>query len=236
MGQAQTIILEDFEDSTVGYTTSIADDLSDIANRDYFGRIASDTASPPADVTYTGLGGTGYYGIQDTDGANSGNIDQLTLDIFGLNINNYENLQLSFLIAEDDATDGNEDWDTPTSVRFSYQIDGGGFVDVFAVESELGTDGNETNERPLIDTDFNGVGDGAEITNVAMPVIQNLAGTGSVLDIRVSFDFFDTGDEDIAIDNISVMGEFTGVPEPGTAILLAGFIPVAVLRRRRAKS
>ena len=44
--QGDTVFLEDFEDSVVLYTTSEPDDLSDIANSDYFGRI-DDTSGLP---------------------------------------------------------------------------------------------------------------------------------------------------------------------------------------------
>ena len=75
-----TRINEDFEDAIVTYTVNFQDDLSDIANRDYFGRISpNNTGTPPADVTYTNLQGAGYYGVQDADAANSGNVDLIEL-------------------------------------------------------------------------------------------------------------------------------------------------------------
>lgn len=225
-----TIAFEDFEDSTVGYTTSVADDLSDISNRDYFGRIAPDSSTPPVDVSYSNTQGSGYYGVQDADGANSGDIDDITINFTGILIADYTNLTFSAFFAEDNSTDGNEDWDTTSSVRVLYQIDGGGFNNLFAIESELGIDGNQTNEVPRVDTDFNGVGDGVEITDVftqfSFPIPN-----GNTLDIRIEIQDLDTGDEDIAIDNVLIEGDLA-IPEPSTA-LLGSLSLLALLRRRR---
>ncbi|MEL6243663.1 MAG: hypothetical protein AAFY74_20205 [Pseudomonadota bacterium] len=45
----------------------------------------------------------------------------------------------------------------------SYSIDGGAFQTLLVFASEVGLDGNQTNEVPRVDTDFDGVGDGAEL-------------------------------------------------------------------------
>ena len=235
--QADTILLEDFEDSTLTYTVSVPDDVDELGTRDYFGRLHDvDTGLPPVDVSYSNRQGQGFYGVQDTDGTSSGDIDDITLDWTGIDISNHENLNLSWFVAEDDATDGNEDWDTTSSFRILAQIDGGGFFDVFALESELGTDGNETNELVRVDTDFDGTGDGAEITDTFTQFNAALA-NGSTLDIRVEIQDLDTGDEDIAFDNLWLQGDFVGtaVPEPSTfAFLLFGGLGLGLRRRRDA--
>lgn len=238
--QADTILLEDFEDAVFTYTTSVADDLTDIANRDYFGRIAPDTSTPPVDVSYSNPQGSGYYGVQDTDSANSGDIDDITLDWTGINVSNFENLQLSWFVAEDDATDGNEDWDISTSFRILVQHDGGGYVQIFGIESENVADfnnpvgGDQTNEAPRVDTDFNGVGDGAVITDTFTQYLQSLA-NATTLDLRVEFEDFDTGDEDLAFDNFLLTGDMiSAVPEPGSfAFLLVGGAFLGCRRRKR---
>ena len=198
----QTIILfEDFEDATLTYTTNVADDLSDIANENYFGRIDSGV-TVPLDIAYTNVQGSGYYGAQDTDSANSGNIDIVTLEWTGIDISDFTALDLSFFVAEDDATDGNEDWDITSSVRLTVQVDGGGFFPIFAIESSSGSDNNK---EARVDTDFDGIGDGALITDIFTQYSSAIA-DGAVLDIRLTIEDLDTGDEDIAIDNIRVIG------------------------------
>ena len=231
---AGIILLEDFEDSTVSYSSSVADDLSDISSRDYFGRIASDTASPPADVLYNNIQGNGYFGVQDTDGANSGNIDTVTLDWTGISINNFTGLSLSWFVAEDSSSDGEEDWDSTTSFQMLFQIDGGGFQVFFAIESELGTDADFTNEAPHVDTNFNGEGDGTEITDTFTQYSYLIGATGSLLDIKVVFDEFNAGDEDLAFDNLLLSGDIIEVPEPSIfAIFALGMIGLAARRFKK---
>jgi len=183
------------------------------------------------DVSYSGLSGAGYYGVQDTDGATTP-VDAITLDVTGVNITNYDTLELSFLLAEDDATDGNEDWDSTASFRVAVQIDGGGFVDVFAVESEENpsTPGDFTNEAPRVDTDFDGVGDGTPLTDAFTAFTVGIAGTGSLLDLRVTIEDLNAGDEDIALDDLRLTGH--PIPEPASLALL-GLAGVTLLGRSR---
>ena len=229
---AQTdVFFEDFEDSSVIYTTSVADDLSDIAARDYFGRIDS-SSGLPADVSYSNQQGNGFYGVQDTDGTPSGNVDIITLDFAGFDITNFTDLEFSFFIGEDTASDGNEDWDIDSSIRVQAQIDGGGFGNIFAVES---IDAAVGNMAPAVDTNFDGVGDGAAITDVLTQYTVALAdagfGVGDTLDLRFTIQGLDTGDEDIAIDSVRVSG--TAVPEPSSLALLLLVGTATMLRRKR---
>lgn len=228
---ADIIVFEDFEDATVNYTTNVSDDLTDIANKDYFGRIATDTAMPPADVVYNNLQGAGYYGVQDSDHANSGDIDLIQLDFSGIDISNFHNLEFEFMVAEDDAVDGNEDWDTTSSLRVLYQIDGSGYQNLFAIESES-IDGDQTNEAPRVDTDFDGIGDGAFITDTFALFASSIGSTGSTLDLRLIIEDLETGDEDIAIDNITIRGELSAVPEAGAGgIVVLLFVALGYNRR-----
>ena len=216
---AVDILLEDFEDAAITYTPSVADDLSDIGNLDYFGRIAPDTAIPTSagtnGISYANPQGNGYYGFMDADGANSGNVDVVDLDWTGINISGFNNLNLSWYLAEDDSGDGFEDWDIASSFRIAINLDNTGFIDIFRVESELGTDGNATNEKPRVDTLVAGVGDGlgdgTEITN-SFSQFSHLIANGSTLDIRVTIEFLDQGDEDIAFDSLLLTGDSVAVP------------------------
>jgi len=244
--QADMILLEDFEDSTVGYTVNIADDLTDISNLDYFGRVDPDnTVTPPAggNISYSGENpgavgtGNGFYTVHDADGANSGDVDVFELTFSGINTSGFENLVLSWQIAEDDSDDGFEDWDSASSFRVEVD-NGSGFTQIFRVESELGGDGNEVNEVARVDTDNDGVGDGIIITDTYHTFTTGLAGIPALAnagsyDIKFILEFLDAGDEDIALDNVLLTGDSTVIPEPSTFAMFALAIGVLNTRRRR---
>ena len=176
-----------------GYTTSVAE-FSD-GSTDYFTR--TEGSNIAAAVAFANIQGSYYFAAQDIDG--EGATPNQTLIISGVNIAGYTSLEFRVHLAEDD--DGaNQDWDGADYLHFNYQIDGGGFNNLLWVESS-GT----TNTAPLIDTDFNGTGDGTEITNSFSQFLQSITGTGTTIDLEVNFNL-DAGDEDIAIDNIEIWG------------------------------
>ena len=236
---ADTILFEDFEDAAITYSTSVADDLTDIANRDYFGRIASDTASTPADVVYSNMQGTGFFGVQDSDGANSGDVDTIELLWTGVNTASYTNLQLSWMLAEDLAGDGEHDWDASSSLRIEVN-DGSGWVQIFGVEAEDNGDG--FNEMVRVDSNLDGEGDSTPITSSFALFATGVGGAyngGPALtdaasySFRVTIDHLDAGDEDIALDNFLLIGDLVSVPEPCSfGFMLVGLGAIASRRRR----
>ncbi len=185
----------DFEDGTgVGYSTSVTE-FTD-GSGDFW--LRTDGSDFGSFVSYTGQQGTYYFAGMDLDG--EGATLPLTLTVDSIDITGLSNLNFSVLLAEDD--DGsNEDWDLPDYVHFDYQIDGGGFQPLLWIESV--PDGDDFNAVPAIDTDFDGDGDGTEITNTFTEFFANISGTGSTLDIRIEWNL-DSGDEDLAIDNLIV--------------------------------
>lgn len=233
--QADTIYFEDFEDGILaapGYVVNPADDLDEVATEDYWGRISeSSVAWGNNDYTYMNHQGDGFYGASDTDSVNgnSGPTD-ITMDITGINISDFTNMQFSLYLAEDD--DGtNEDWDQTTSLRVLRQIDNGGYVHMIGVESSDNTAGNK---EPAVDLDGDGFGEGAKVTDTFTQYTIDLSAfTGSTMDIRIEFEDFDTSDEDIAFDNLFLEGEFTGVPEPTAFMLFAAGLGLCNIRRRR---
>ena len=110
-------------------------------------------------------------------------------------------LQFSALFAEDDASDGNEDWDGSDYVRVFASLDGGPETQIFGLEN----DGSRFNSAPFVDTDLDGDGEGAEITDTFAEFSAAIPGTGSSLDLRIEV-ALDSGDEDVAIDDVTVRG------------------------------
>ena len=193
------IFTESFETDGNGtrYTTSIPE-FSDGAF-DFFTR--TDGSNIGGAYQVTNGDGSFFFAAQDLDG--EGAASEQTLSFSGIDISGFTNLNFSALFAEDD--DGNnQDWDDPDFVRVEYQIDGGGFENLFAI-AEL-DDGDAFNQEPGVDTDFDGVADGSAITSTFTEFSSAIAGTGTSLDLRFTIDL-DAGDEDIAIDNIQIAGD-----------------------------
>ncbi|MEQ9090991.1 MAG: T9SS type A sorting domain-containing protein, partial [Balneola sp.] len=191
-----TILLEDFEDGTVKYTTSITE-FTD-GGTDYFQRTTSPTG------TFTNVLGSGIFEAQDIDA--EGATLPVTLNINDIDISGYSSLEIRVYLAEDD--DGaNQDWDSGDYLHITGDIDDGATQNLIWIEN----DGTTFNTAPLLDTDFDGTGDGTEITNAFVQFTASISGTGSLLDLAFEFQL-DSGDEDIAIDNIEVVGTATGLP------------------------
>ncbi len=203
-----SILFEDFEDATITYSPNPTDSLADIANNDYYGRVAF--SALPADKVYANQQGSSFYGAHDIDGALPTSTSTITLDWTGVNIAGFTNLDLSWFVAEDDDP-GLEDWDSTDSVRISVQIDGGGFTDVFAIEAEENPIGDQINNAPRVDTDFDGIGDGALITN-SFTQFNTAIADGSTLDIRLTIEQLNAADEDIGFDNLLLQGDVADFP------------------------
>lgn len=195
------LVFEDFEDAVVSYTTSIAE-YSD-GFYDYFTR--TDLSNVGSGVQFANLIGAGIFAAQDVDSEGASLPAYVTFS--DLNVASLDAIYFSAMFAEDD--DGsNQDWDSTDNVYVEYSFDGVTWVPFFGIAN----DGSTFNTAPLIDTDLDGVGDGAEITNVFTPYagvflnngLTNPTGSSSV-SIRFSVNL-NSGDEDIAFDNVLIRG------------------------------
>ena len=225
--RAAVVLTEDFEDATVGYTlrngatNTVIPEASD-GGGDFYGILGIGGISAGGFYQINNIQGSGHFGAMDTDGDTG--VDTVVLLWSGLNINGLVDLEFGGLFAEDD--DGaNQDWDANSSVLVEAQIDGGGFANVFAIAAAGGT-----NTEPRVDTNFDGTGDGTAITDTLTGFTAQIAGTGNLLDLRITIDNLEAGDEDISFDNITI----TGVPEPSSIALVAGLMGLGLVRRRRA--
>ena len=69
-----------------------------------------------------------------------------------------------------------------------------------------------SNAETRIDSDFDGVGDGAAITEAFMELQQSIIGTGSTLVLTITYSNLHYGNEDLAIDNIRIFEGFSASP------------------------
>ena len=219
-----TVLQESFETDGNGtrYSTSIPE-FSD-GTGDFFGRTnLNGTVEDPADLIVGSsyfLSGTDSdfcFAAMDIDAANatgSGGSPIQTLLFDDVDISTYTNLTFAMLVAEDD--DGtNEDWDDGSSFMVEVDIDNSGtFTKILQFEAiALRPDGSTStsNKEPALDTDFDGVGDGTTLS----PSFQEFTaaiGSGSVIDIKLTFTNLKNGDEDIAIDNLRIIDGYVVSP------------------------
>ncbi len=190
---ASYLINLNFENSG-GYSTSIAE-FTD-GTSDYFLRTNGDDIN--SNVEFNNIQGSYYFTAQDIDGDGASIPASITID--GIDISSQGNLEFSIYIAEDD--DGSQqDWDDPDYLHIDYDIDNSGiFTNLIHVEGSGGR-----NTEPKIDTNFDGTGNGTAITNTFTKFTASIPGTGSSLDIKITFNL-GGAQEDIAIDNVQLSG------------------------------
>jgi len=194
---------EDFEVDGAGVTYIIdtpgGTQFSDGAG-DFFTQIPSGTVA--GNYVVTGQNNTGYFAAMDTDGDNPG-LTTITMLFDDVDISGETDLEFRMLLAEDD--DGaNQDWDAGQLFFVEVDIDNSGtFTKVLQIASA-----GPTNTEPGEDSNFDGVWDsvteGPAVTSNFETFVAAIAGTGSVIDIRLTFETMDAGDEDIAIDYLQL--------------------------------
>ena len=195
------LFFEDFETDGNGtrYTTSIPE-FTD-GSFDFFTR--TDGTNIGGTYNINGVEGSSYFAAQDIDG--EGAAASQTLEFNNIDISGFTNLQFSGLFGEDDASDSNEDWDSSDIVTIAVQIDGGGFQTIM----QFANDGTTFNTVPQLDTDLDGVGDGAVLTEDFATFTAAIIGTGSLLDLRITTTL-NAGDEDIAFYSLEITGDAGG--------------------------
>jgi hypothetical protein len=183
-------------ESSGGYTTSDGESTSGIS--DYFIR----TDGSNIDATFSNIQGSYYFAAQDIDAAPTPLLSDIGTILFDdINISGQSNLSFEIFLAEDDASDSNEDWDSNSYLHISYDIDNSGsFTNLIWIESSATT----SNTEPAIDSDFNGIGEGSKVTSSFSAFSNTIIGTGSTIDIKIEIGNLSDGDEDIAIDNLSL--------------------------------
>ena len=188
------LLSEDFESDGNGsrYTTSVAE-FTDTGG-DYFIRTNGSNIS----ATYSGATGS-YFAAQDIDGEVPSANQQLTFSN-PISVTGGSTYTLSLDLAEDD--DGtSQDWDAADYFRVEVSENGGAWNSVFAIESTGGT-----NTEPSQDDNLDGSGDGVNIVTDSFSNFSasfTVGATTTSIEVRLNFNL-DSGDEDIAVDNIEI--------------------------------
>ena len=190
---------EGFESGRDGYITSV-EEFTDGAG-DFFTRTDGSNVGDFYEIA--GIEGTTWFAAMDLDGDGAAPVQTLTIE--DIPVAGFANLSFSGLFAEDD--DGtNQDWDDADYVLVEARLDGGDWLSVLQF---AGIDnGTIFNQEPAVDSDFDGVGDGDALSDVLSRFSAPIAGTGSLLDLRLTL-ALDSGDEDISFDDLTIEGEPT---------------------------
>ena len=197
---------EDFEADGAGsmYILSTTDgaQFSD-GGGDFFTQIPSNSVTGAYAVS--GQNNAGFFAAQDTDGEATGGYS-LTMTFDDVNIATQSSLELHMLVAEDAPSDTNQDWDADSRLTVAVDIDNSGtFTDVLQFAAQ-----GATNTQPALDTTFDGIGDGTALSDVFQTFTAAIAGTGSLMDIRITFEGLYAGDEVVASDFVELYGISSG--------------------------
>jgi len=246
---SQTLIFEDFEDSTVGYIlkdesnggTVFNEDITEATVEDYFGRIRLSNLANPNTLNFSAFNGSSFFGANDYDGAAS---YPTTRDIVSINWNNITvptstTIKISSLIAEGDSDDGLEDWDVydgmraASIVRIQYSFNNINWFDVFSIVGDNTVVGlaEQTNAAPVLDSNNDNIGDVPKV--VINETFANFEGTfetggNTNVHIRIYMENLTGGDEDIAFDDFKVeVAAPTDVTPPTVSSITVNGSPTA---------
>jgi hypothetical protein len=191
-----TLFQDSFETGSPDTSATMSEMCTD-GGGDFF--TVTDGTNIGTNYSVTGADGTYWLAAQDTDGTPECNSDVQTIEYNNIDISTGTNMTLAFIAAEDD--DGtNQDWDADTLVYFETDIDNSGtYTKVFQFAAN-----GATNTEPGVDSNFDGIVDGTLLSSIFQEFTYAVP-NGSTLDLRITFEKLNAGDEDISIDNIRII-------------------------------
>lgn len=231
------VFRESFDDDS-GFTKSqpfFSDGLTDYlgitdgSSSHDFDLLAGESA-PVSQATYTGFTNSFLTGsnLDDSETAVRTGLDQnvVMFDWTGIDISNLTNLSFSGLFAGGRSADTDAVYEYPSILRIEVQIDGTGYQQVLDIRQD---DIDGTNGLWRVDTDGDGIGDGAIslIDGIAQSLNAAIEGSGQTLDLRFTASS-DSNGEPFAVDEFAVSGDaapFTltldqnSIAEDGSAVL-----------------
>ena len=233
------LLFEDFEDKNTLLTNTSAAQLQFVAASDYFAIVPLNGMPEHDDGPIQGIQGLNYFAAEDLDatgftGPGAGTSTRtLTFELGISNVTGDLAFSGLFAAGSNDLSlgDGNlQRYDFDDGLRVRAQIDSGPLQNLYAL-SAANVAGDNTNQALRIDTNFDGTGDGALVTNtLTSSGVIPINGTGNTLRLFVEISS-DSTDEDFALDNLTITG--TVVPEPSVTLLGVLFFGLTGLRRRR---
>lgn len=197
------LLFENFDNTLVSYTSSIIEFTAN-SGTDYF--IHTNGSNLSSSTNFNDKTG-GFFAAQDIDA----NIYSPTQSIrfSNIDISTIQTLYFTASFAEDLASDSAQDWDASDYLHVEYSFNGGAtWTKFFAIQN----DGSTFNTQPRVDANLDGVGDSTLITPTFQSFVSGFningstnPGNSTTVDIRIEMRL-DSGDEDIAFDNVIIRG------------------------------
>ncbi len=183
------------------------------ASADYFGRVSlaeldgDDSSATP--IFFNNIQGARFFGVQDPDQSNQPGFDNpngtgfdnQSINWLNRDVSSISTMNVSAFFAESNGA--GETWDPTSSARIEYSTDNVNWITILAIES------SGSNTAPQIDSSpFDGVGDGAIITNSFTEYTSIDVDVSSIntISVRVIFEALTSNEEDIAIDSLTIFG------------------------------
>ena len=202
-----TAFLEEFETDGNGtrYTTSISEFLSGSffgSATQYFTRTDDTFASGTAIIgSFTNTDGF-WFGAMDTDQTGATTHSE-TMTFTGIDISNLTDLNFSGSFAS--FLGAFNTWDPDTQVYFEVSIDGGAYTRIMQFASTE----DVANRPAAFDADLDGVGEGATLSSEFADFSAAISGTGTTLDLRVTFENLNELGEEFQMDSLEITGTST---------------------------
>lgn len=197
LGEAPGFTLSDVNGAAIEF-------FGEATSFDYFGVFdgegdgGADFGGDPQPTSFNAYAGfdDNYLAASDIDSGDPAISDPAFVTWSGLDISGLDFVSLSADLATLDSDNG---LDPTDFVAFEISVDGGEFIRVLAFET---ADGDTSNQPTfLLDTDFDGIGDGAALTSAFQTFSTTFAVEGETLDLRLAIRI-DAGFEDIGVDNV----------------------------------
>ncbi|MPQ49122.1 hypothetical protein GCQ56_19150, partial [Marinifilum sp. N1E240] len=192
LGQT-TLHTVDFETDGSGYTVSPSESNANTSNPDYWIRTNGITPAIFPTYGFTTSNGDYFFAIEDLDYDGGATKHIITCD--AVTVSGYSNLQIKLLVG---GTTGTQTIEPTKFLKIEYNMDGGGWV------TRAQFIGDNTNYRYYEDENADGTIDGPALLSALSEFTYSIPVTGSSLQVR--FHFYCGGSEELAIDDIRVLG------------------------------